>query len=45
MGYTGAVFKAFFGNSLGLSISLMALIFWVAILQLFLWVIVRRKDF
>ncbi len=45
MGYTGAVFKSFFGNIAGLSISLFALIFWVLILQFFLWISLRKKDF
>ncbi len=45
MGYTGAIFKAFFGSSAGLLISCLALFAWVVLLQLSLWRVVRKKDF
>ncbi len=45
MGYTGAVFKEFFGSFLGLAISFIALVFW-SVLPAFLGMrVFLRKDF
>lgn len=45
MGYTGAVFKRFFGNSMGMVIILMTLLCWIVLP--FMWTLrtVKRKDF
>ena len=45
MGYTGAVFKSFFGSSMGMVLSLLSLVVWVALLQVLLWLSARKKDF
>lgn len=45
MGYTGAVFKQFFGTGLGLTVALMVLVGWTVVP---IWLLVRkanRKDF
>jgi Cu-processing system permease protein len=45
MGYTGAVFNRFFGNSFGVIISFACLIFWVIIPFLFSQRFFKKKDF
>lgn len=45
LGYTGAVFKQFFGTSLGLIISFAALTLWVVLPVLRIMVKARKKDF
>jgi Cu-processing system permease protein len=45
LGYTGAVFRRFFGTSLGIGAALAAMMAWVAApTGLFFWRL-RRKDF
>lgn len=45
MGYTGAVFKKFFGNDNGLILSSLVLLLWVIIPVAFIVRVSRRKDF
>lgn len=45
LGYTGAVFKSFFGTSLGLIASLFVLVLWVVIPIFFIYRKAQRKDF
>ena len=45
LGYTGAVFKQFFGTSFGLIISIFALIIWVALPVLRIIHKSKKKDF
>lgn len=45
LGYTGAVFKQFFGTSLGAITSLSVLVLWVALPLLNIVRIVKKKDF
>lgn len=45
LGYTGAVFKQFFGTSLGTLASISVLVLWVALPLLNITRIVRKKDF
>lgn len=45
MGYTGAVFRKFFGSGSGMAIAFSALIVWVIIPVLFFLRISRKKDF
>lgn len=45
LGYTGAVFKRFFGTDLGLFLSLGAMFIWVAIPVWFIKRKLRKKDF
>ena len=45
MGYTGAVFKDFFGNTVGIALSLATMMFWVIIIHLLFWTTARKKDF
>ena len=45
LGYTGAVFKKFFGTNLGLILSLLVLSFWVIIPVWRMTVKLRKKDF
>ncbi|TDQ28901.1 ABC transporter permease subunit [Tenacibaculum caenipelagi] len=45
LGYTGAVFKSFFGTSLGLITSLFVLVLWVVIPIFFIYRKAQRKDF
>ncbi|EID76836.1 hypothetical protein [Imtechella halotolerans] len=45
MGYTGAVFKNFFGNAVGLMLSFTALAMWVLIPLWLLYRKAKRKDF
>ncbi|WP_029036207.1 nitrous oxide metabolic protein [Salinimicrobium xinjiangense] len=45
LGYTGAVFKDFFGTSKGLIASLMVLLLWVIIPILNIARVIRKKDF
>lgn len=44
MGYTGAVFRYFFGTSTGFIISMIALVLWIAIPLYFSLRIFRKKD-
>jgi len=45
LGYTGAVFKQFFGTNLGLVVSILMLLIWVILPVLRLVVKSKRKDF
>ena len=45
LGYTGAVFKQFFGTSIGLIVSFTALTLWVLLPVLRITVKARKKDF
>ncbi len=45
LGYTGAVFKDFFGTNLGAILSLLVLCFWVAIPLLRINMKLKKKDF
>lgn len=45
LGYTGAVFKDFFGTGMGLTISLSVLVLWVLLPVLNITRVVRKKDF
>lgn len=45
LGYTGAVFKQFFGTNFGLIISLFALLIWVALPVIRIVLKSKRKDF
>lgn len=45
LGYTGAVFKQFFGTNFGLILSMMTLLFWVLIPAYFIKRKAERKDF
>jgi Cu-processing system permease protein len=45
MGYTGAVFKQFFGTMAGVTIAIAALVLWVAIPTWFGLRVFQRKDF
>jgi Cu-processing system permease protein len=45
LGYTGAVFKQFFGTNFGLIISLFALLIWVALPVVRIVLKSKRKDF
>ena len=45
MGYTGAVFKRFFGNSTGMLVVMIALIFWIGLPYLWMLRKVNGKDF
>jgi len=45
MGITGAVFKKFFGSSLGTFVSLGSMLFWIVIPFLFGLIGFKRKDF
>jgi len=45
LGYTGAVFKDFFGTSLGLLLSMSALSFWVVLPLIRMKMKLRKKDF
>lgn len=45
LGYTGAVFKQFFGTSVGLIVSFTALTLWVVLPVLRIMVKARKKDF
>ena len=45
LGYTGAVFRKFFGTNLGLLISMSVLVFWVLIPVFWMNFKLRKKDF
>ena len=45
LGYTGAVFKQFFGTSLGLIVSFVALTLWVVLPVLRITMKANKKDF
>ncbi len=45
MGYTGAVFKKFFGTGLGMAFSFSTLIIWVALPYWMITRVAKRKDF
>ena len=45
MGYTGAVFQKFFGNSLGIGLTSLSLLLWVALPALGIKRLAARKDF
>lgn len=45
MGYTGAVFQKFFGNTLGMSITFLSLLFWVVLPAIGIRRLAGRKDF
>lgn len=45
LGYTGAVFKSFFGTSKGFIISFLLLIIWVVLPVLRIYMVARKKDF
>ena len=45
LGYTGAIFKQFFGTSFGLIISFIMLIVWVVLPVLRILFKARKKDF
>ncbi len=45
LGYTGAVFRRFFGTSLGILAALGAMILWVAVPSMLFFLRLRRKDF
>jgi|SRR5690625_482561 len=45
LGYTGAVFRKFFGTNIGLVMSFLMLTLWVVIPVFFIWKISRKKDF
>jgi Cu-processing system permease protein len=45
MGFTGASFKNFFGNSVGMILSIVALILWIVIPYLLAIRIFRRRNF
>ncbi|MDH5382934.1 MAG: ABC transporter permease subunit [Cyclobacteriaceae bacterium] len=45
LGYTGAVFKSFLGNSYGMVISFLFLLLWVVLPLLFITKTVNKKDF
>ena len=44
MGYTGAVFKDFFGTTIGFIVAMLTLIFWIAIPLYFSLRVFRKKD-
>ncbi len=44
MGYTGAIFKDFFGSNLGLVLSFSILFLWAIIPFYFSWLLFRKKD-
>lgn len=45
MGYTGAVFQKFFGNTAGIIVSFISLILWIILPQFFAFRNFKRKDF
>jgi len=45
LGYTGAVFRKFFGTNLGMVLSMTVLIFWVIIPVFIMNLKLRKKDF
>ncbi|MBT8380343.1 MAG: ABC transporter permease [Ignavibacteria bacterium] len=45
MGYTGAVFQSFFGSTLGVLLSAIGLLLWIAVPLFFSTKIFRKKDF
>jgi len=45
MGYTGAVFQKFFGNSLGMTLTMLSLILWTVLPALGIKRLAARKDF
>lgn len=45
LGYTGAVFQDFFGTELGLIISIVTLLLWIALPMLIIRLLSNRKDF
>jgi Cu-processing system permease protein len=45
LGYTGAVFKSFFGTSQGFLLSLLLLVIWIILPVLRIYFISRKKDF
>ena len=45
LGYTGAVFKKFFGTNMGVILSLISLVFWVALPVLRMNSKLKKKDF
>jgi Cu-processing system permease protein len=45
MGYTGAVFNQFFGNSIGIFISFLILLFWMILPILLFLRKLKKKDF
>ncbi len=45
MGFTGAVFRKFLGTGTGMTVSLMVLVFWVALPTLGISRVAARKDF
>ena len=44
-GYTGAVFKRFFGTNIGIAVSFFSLVFWIVTPGIFMLKRARRKDF
>ncbi len=45
LGYTGAVFKKFFGTSIGIITAILSLIFWYSTIILLIKLKIQRKDF
>ena len=45
LGYTGAVFRKFFGTNLGMILSMAVLVFWVLIPVSWMNLKLRKKDF
>jgi Cu-processing system permease protein len=45
MGYTGAVFKSFFGSTAGLGVAAAAMVAWLLLIHVGIWLGARKKDF
>jgi len=45
MGYTGAVFNQFFGNSLGIFMAFLILVFWMTLPIILFLRKLKKKDF
>jgi Cu-processing system permease protein len=45
MGYTGAIYKAFFGSALGMSFAIGVMVLWAVVPLYFAVRVFKRKDF